>query len=87
MKNKILIGFGAFVLLLVVTNPTDSEFEKYIHSKTGTRRWNFLIYSIYEDNRPSYTAIEYSYGHQDRVWHSGTNQKYIGIAKNFFRYD
>ena len=48
-KKKLLIGLGIVLLFLIVTNPTNKQFEEFTDSN-GTRYWNFFVFSLYHDN-------------------------------------
>jgi len=92
MKKKILVGTGVFLLFLLATNPSESEFVNFAkydihgddncHSLNTGRTSNFLIFSIYDCNwkHREYGTIDGLYGSES---HS-RSRKYLGIAKNFF---
>jgi len=75
MKNIKWIALGIFLILLVL-NPSPSEFKKHIISKTGRtpaiayRKANFLIFSIY------------FFAENSRYYGDG-NGTYVGVLQNF----
>lgn len=70
-KKKILFYSGIIFLILLFTNPTNSDFDHYIRAKglgnstQGGRTFYFIIGSFYEVNNNSHII------------------KSIGILKNF----
>lgn len=75
MKNIKWIALGIFLILLVL-NPSPSEFKKHIINKTGRtpeiayRKANFLIFSIY------------FFAENKRYYNDG-NGTYVGVLQNF----
>lgn len=74
-KNKILVGVIAILGILVITNPSTSDFKSYLtakeyrSSKAG-RSGYYLFFSIYEVS----LGEDFSKPHR----------KYIGVFKNFY---
>lgn len=77
-KKYLLILIGLIATVLIITNPTNADFDNYLHAKgfdksvPGGRVNYFLFYSVYE--------VKFKYG-------SGDSQtrfvRCIGIFKNF----
>lgn len=84
-KNKILYGVVVLVVILVITNPSEATFDKYIKGSHGKREWNFLIFSIYS-NIYSGPILQSDNNFSPHLVSVNINERYIGVAQNFFRY-
>lgn len=77
MKKGIVIT-GIILLLLVLTNPTPRDFEKYIEA-------NGIRYS--SGGRVAYCGIVSVYQHNDTFYSNSreikTEYHYLGVFKNF----
>lgn len=87
MRNKIFWGFGALILFLTLTNPSEREFENYIGSDGGKREWNFIVFSIYKHSGGEHYAPNPLGTTSSMSWRPSFNRTYLGISKNFFSID
>lgn len=82
MKNvvrKLILTIGFIILVLICTNPSNSDFDYYIHAKGfdssihGGRVKYFLIFSTFE--------VKFKYGtdHEDKSRYL----EYLGVFNNF----
>jgi len=93
-RNILSIIIGGILLILIITNPSNSSFEKYLNIK-GYETQNFTmqhtfageLYSKRTNNsfgRSSqyfvFSIFEYTNKNRDVSFH----KKYIGILGNFF---
>jgi hypothetical protein len=59
-KHKFIISLGLIILILIFTNPSNTDFDRYLHAKGfdssvhGGRVNYFLVFSIYE--------VQFNYG-------------------------
>jgi hypothetical protein len=58
MKKKILIAIGIIIAILLLTNPTPSDFQScYGKSPYLRKKENLLLFSIYTNGNKSYLGI------------------------------
>ena len=74
-KRAWLLTLGGAVLFLVLTNPSLEDFKDHGHYKYAVRKYNFLLFSIYEDK-----GVRTYFSSSKRI-------TYLGIAKNFMELD
>jgi hypothetical protein len=77
-RKKVIIGIGVFILLLIITNPSLTDFKEFhpsgnIHCKKS----NFLTFSTYEV-KIHRTRVIYNTEIND-----GIMEHYLGVCKNF----
>lgn len=79
MRRNILYGTAAFLLLLLLTNPSLDAFKSYLHQNKENgfagRDANFFVFSIYSDIG-DYMDSPHN-GHSIKF-------KYLGMLGNFF---
>jgi hypothetical protein len=82
IRKKIWISGFFLIIVLILTNPSNSDFRNYLatenfkHIKNSGRVGYFLLFSVYELTEEVYTGDKL--GSYNIVKHS-----YIGIFKNF----
>ena len=93
MKKKIykwiLIGFGAILLILIITNPSNSGFKEYLSSqgyqmdnKTLKDESDFSYGR--ENNYFIFSYFKYTYGVGAYEEYHKISKKYFGVFGNFY---
>jgi hypothetical protein len=89
MKNKLFIISGILLLILIVTNPSQSSFKQYALLKSNlspdeiicSRIHYYLLWSIYECRWKEYKK---KYFFEDENNYTVKSKTYLGIFNNFF---
>ena len=86
-RRKLIIGVGAVLLTLTITNPSLREFKDFVvtqhYLEDCGRSSNFIIFSMYQGDVPgiSYDGFIPVDGPPEREL---VTKRYIGIFKNFY---
>ena len=82
-KNRKFQVAVIIIVMLIISNPTYTDFKEHIADKrlTYKRTFNGLIFSIYK------TEYENYYSNMDRAENhlEKENASYLGVCKNFIR--
>jgi hypothetical protein len=83
--KKIWVIIISIVLFLIITNPGLKGFKE--SGKDGTRKYNFLLFSIFEEPVPGYPPIggRIPIGHPELLPRDASTNYYLGIVLNFFK--
>lgn len=79
-KRNLLLFVGAVIAILVITNPTNSDFDRYLRAKGfaesvhGGRVNYFFVCSIFE--------VNFRYGRNNE---NNRNIKFFGFLGNFIK--
>jgi len=98
MKKKILIGISILLLVLILTNPTLQDFKENIGFKESkdnsvSKKYNFLLFSIYEYNSTIFrvkegaTIHDKGFDNKDHTYSTSSINLYLGVLKNFISVD
>ena len=83
MNNKILIAVLVILGVFIVTNPTQTDFDRYVEGNDG------LPLKYVRSGRTGYYLLfsTYRYSHASGEYYSKktTSHSYIGVFKNFFQ--
>jgi hypothetical protein len=80
IKRTTLISIAVVLLFLIITNPSMKRFKEFNNSEVQRRVSNYIIFSIYKTGDDIYNVDDhYIMGRQ--------NEKYVGIAFNFYQID
>lgn len=82
-KRKVLSILICIIFFLIFTNPSQTAFKNYLGytSYDGLKKEkNFFMFSIYRDNSIQKVII------YNEEYHNNMDNKYLGIAGNFFQF-
>ena len=80
--KKVILIIGSIIVILVATNPSNSNFREYLHSKSyRIAKDNSRVYGRYGRHRNYLIFSIYYYD----CYRKDYCKKYIGILKNFIK--
>jgi hypothetical protein len=81
--KKIWVIVISIVLFLIITNPDVKKFEEA--GNAGIRKYNFLLFSIFEENISGYHGQVVVNGRLVQENVATSTKYYLGIVSNFIK--
>ena len=81
--KKIWVIVISIVLFFIITNPNEKRFKEY--GKEGIRKYNFLLFSIFEETISGYHRRVVVNGLLVQEDASTSTKYYLGIVSNFIK--